>query len=160
MCAQGSFENIIFGGRNSQNAVLLPTPANRHLLAVRFCVLFVSQYTVSPIAFPSFFRGQKCKYGPRCSLFLHRSTASAFKTHSETLCGGSRPWQAEVSSRHGVSGKRHGCSPTQRHLYGKPKDQKNPQTSGLFWIKLAPASFMQPFFLWRLEQKHTCKSVS
>lgn len=70
-----------------------------------------------------------------------------------------RAWQAEVSSRHSVLGKQHGCSPTQRHLYGKPKNLAATNLRA-FWIKLARVSYATFFFLWWLEQKHTCKSVS
>ncbi len=149
MCAQGSFKNIIFGGRTSQNAVLVPTPTNRHLLAVCLCMLFVSQYTVSPIAFSSEVRDVNMAHGAHCFCIAPRRL---LLKHRETLCGGSRPWQAEVSSRHGRS-------PTQSHLYGKPNDQKNHKPQG-FLNKTSRSLLWNLFFLWRLEQKHTCKSVS
>ncbi len=56
----------------------LSQPSNRRLLAVCLCMLFVSQYTVSPTAFSSEVRDVNM-----ASLFLHRSTASAFKTQGD-----------------------------------------------------------------------------
>lgn len=157
MCAQRSSENIIFGGRTSQ------PPANRHLFAAHFscCILVVSS-CVSGMFFLIVNTILNCIYivfeGHGAHCFSSASQRLVLK-HTVRPCvaaQGLTGWSQLTPQCVGETARL--FSYTEAPLW----KAKNLVATNLraFWIKLGRVSYTTFFFLWRLEQKHTCKSVS